>query len=128
MDILNNSKGKETSKPETEQVQKEKQEYKMLDRFLIRRGQLLFSYNYMKDEIKEVKYRDKNEIHIKHNEKGELLPVDLGLEEAEVDSKNEHFWALNWKNAEKRVRNYKAGKIKKLGNLVKSNPEGIKLW
>lgn len=126
MDILNNTKEKEVKKPQMEQVEQEKQEYTMLGKFLIKRGQMLFSYNFMKDEIKEVDYRQKNEVHVTTDGEGKLTAIDLGLEEAEVDSKNEHFWALNWKNAEKRVRNYNAGKVKVLCNLIK--PGGIKFY
>lgn len=117
-----------TSKPEMENVEREKQEYKLIGKFLRRKGLKMYAYNSTKDELKEVNITTKDEVNVVMDENKKLVPVDLGFEEAEVDSRNIHFEALNWKSAQKRLRNYKSGKIKELCNLREPSPEGIKLF
>jgi len=117
-----------TSKPEIEQVEQKKQEYKLIGKFLRRKGLRLYAYSSMKNELKEVEIDIKDQVHVTTDEDGKLAPVDLGLEEAEVDLRNIHFEALNWKNAENRLRKFKSGLIKDLCNLRISDPESIKLF
>lgn len=126
--MLNIFKKDSTSKPEMENVEREKQEYKLIGKFLRRKGLKMYAYNSPKNELKEVNITTKDEVNIVMDENKKLVPVDLGFEEAEVDSRNIHFEALNWKSAQKRLRNYKTGKIKELCNLREPNPEGIKLY
>ena len=51
MDILNEDKKGSVSKPEMEQVQKQKQEYKLIEQWLRTPGLNLYAYNHLKDEI-----------------------------------------------------------------------------
>lgn len=129
MDILNNKfNEKSVSKAQMEQVENQKQEYKLVGKYLRTKGLKLFSYNSLNDELKEFEIKTKDEIHLLPDENGKLMPIDLGLEEVEVDTRNIHFEALNIKNAEKRISKYKAGKIKELCNLRKYDPDSIKLF
>ena len=115
-------------KPEIENVERAKQEYKLIGKYLRKKGLRLYAYSSIKNELKEVKITMKDQVHITTDEYGKLAPVDLGLEEAEVDSRNIHFEALNWKNAEKRLEKFKSGKIKELRNLREPESEGIKIF
>ena len=131
MDILNEKSDKNSfSKPEIEQVQKQKQEYKLIGKYLRTKGLRLFSFNSLRDiELKEVIISTKDEVHLSFNEYGKLAPVDLGMEECQVDSRDIHFEALRMESAVKRVEKWKKGKIKELCNL--RNPEeldSIKLY
>lgn len=122
MDVLNNLFDKDSvSKPELEQVEKEKQEYKLVGRYLRRKGLKLYAYNSTKDKLVEVQINTKDSVNLIPDENGKLNPIDLGLEEVEVDTRNIHFESLNLKNAEKRIGKYKAGKIKELCNMREYN-------
>lgn len=126
IDILNNQFSKESvSKSELEQVEKKKHEYKLVGKYLRRKGLKLYAYNSMRDKLKEVQINAKDSVNLIPDENEKLVPVDLGIEEAEVDTRNIHFEALNLNNAKKRIRRYKEGKIKELCNLRKVNPDGI---
>jgi len=122
--VVNKYNSDKTTKQDIEKVQEEKQETKLIGRYLRRKGLKLYSYNYSKNEIKEVKVTTKDIITLRDD----LSAVDLGLEEANVDSRNTHFEALNLKNAHKRVSNYINGSVKELCNLRVNNPEGIKFY
>jgi len=118
MDILNNTLlEKATSKPEMEMVEREKHEYKLVGTYLRRKGLRLFAYNSLKNELKEVAISTKDTINIISDENGQLTVIDTGYEEANVDTRNIHFEALNLKSAKKRLQKYKSGKIKELCNL-----------
>lgn len=117
-----------TSKTEIEMVEKQKQEYKLVGQYIRTKGLKLFSYNSIKDELKEVLIKDKNEITLTPDCHGNLNAKDLGLEECEVDDRNIHFEALKMDSAKKRVQKYKDGRIKELCNLRLPDREGIKLW
>jgi len=121
-------KDESTTKPEMENVEREKQEYKLIGKYLRRKGLKLYAYNSLQDELTEVDIRTKDAVHLIPDENGKMAPVDLGLEEATVDSRHIHFEALNMVNAEKRLTRFKAGKIKELCNLRVPNPNGIKLF
>lgn len=127
MDLLNQNKEKLTKKPEIEKVEQEKQEYKLIGTFLRTRGLKLYCYDHINEKLLEVNLIRSDTIHILPNEFGELRAVDLELEKAIVDSRATHFEALNMKNAEKRLRKWKQGKIKDLCNL-RVPTEGIKFW
>jgi len=128
MDILNLTpdKGK-SKKPEIERVEREKDEYKLIGRYLRKKGLRLYAYNPRNDELVECNIRKKEAVNL-IPEEGKLIPVDLGLEEVTVDTRYIHFEALNQKNAEKRIRRWKEGKIKDLCNLREYKPEDIKLF
>jgi hypothetical protein len=115
--LLKESSDKTTSKPEMENVEREKQEYKLIGSYLRTRGLKLFAYNSLKNKLFEVEIEHGDTLHLLPDENGKLRAVDLELEKATVDSRDIHFEALNWKNAEKRLRNFKKGRIKELCNL-----------
>lgn len=124
MTELDNNSFNDVSKPELEQVQKEKQEYKLINRILRTKG--LNLYDYCPDgKIKEVVVRKIETLELECNEHGELVPKDINLGDSVIDSKNIHFESLNMKNAEKRVRRWKEGKIKELENLKEYNPKSL---
>lgn len=125
--LLKETSDKTTSKPEMENVEREKQEYKLIGTFLRTRGLKLYAYNSLKNKLTEVQIEHGDTLHLIPDENGKLRAVDLELEKATVNSVDIHFEALNWKNAEKRLRNFKQGKIKELCNL-KEPGEGINFW
>jgi len=128
MDILNLTPDKgESKKPEIERVEREKDEYKLIGKYLRKKGLRLYAYNYMKEELYECDIRKKEAVNL-IPEEGKLIPVNLGLEEVTVDTRYIHFEALNQKNAEKRIRRWKEGKIKDLCNLREYKPNDIKLF
>jgi len=128
MDILNLTPDKgESKKPEIERVEREKDEYKLIGKYLRKKGLRLYAYNYMKEELYECDIRKKEAVNL-IPEEGKLIPVNLGLEEVTVDTRYIHFEALNQKNAEKRIRRWKEGKVKDLCNLREYKPEDIKLF
>jgi|SRR5690554_110611 len=119
-----------TSKPEIEQVQKEKMEYHLLGTYLRTRGLTLYSYNPMKDEIDPVIVSYSNTIHIVPKN-GELVAIDLESEKTTIDSRCIYFEALNQKSAESRVKRWKNGCISELCNLRDPDKEPLvelKFW
>jgi len=125
--LLKETSNKTTSKPEMENVEREKQEYKLIGTFLRKRGLKLFAYNSLKNLLTEVEVEHGNTLHLMPDENGKLRAVDLELEKATVDSREIHFEALNRKNAEKRLKKFKQGKIKDLCNLREPG-DGINFW
>ena len=117
MEVLFNPVEQENLKPTMEQVQLQKQEFKYLSSYLRTRGLNLYCYNPMTSELKSVEIKRSNTIHVVPVN-GILVPVDYEMEKAVVDPRCYVFESLNFENAEKRVRNWKAGKIKNLCNLV----------
>lgn len=105
------------TKPEIQKVQKQKQEYKLIDQFVRRRGMKLFSYNQSKDELKEILPSKKDAIDLSLIAGKQFESSAVTTEEVNVDSRNIHFEALNMKNAIKRLERYKSGKISDLCNL-----------
>jgi hypothetical protein len=124
--------GKESvSKTEVEQVQKEKEEYKLIDKYQRTKGLILFAYSPMKDLIQIVKVDHKKDAQMIMDEtSGKWRSATILEEECVVDSRNIHFEALNMKNAIKRVNKYKnLGKIDELCNLKPpSDPNALALW
>jgi len=125
--LLKETSDKTTSKPEMENVEREKQEYKLIGTFLRTRGLKLYAYNSLKNLLTEVDITHGDTIHLIPDENGKLRAVDLELEKATVDSRDIHFEALNWKNAEKRLKKFKQGEIKELCNL-KEPGDGINFY
>ena len=117
------------SKPEVEMVENEKMEYKLLGRFLRTKGLRLFAYKPIQNILTEVDITGPNSINLIPDETGEkLIPKDLNVEEATINSADIHFEALNLKTALRRVKRYRNGMIKELCNLKEANPEGIKFY
>ena len=118
MDLLNNKQDFFTRKNEIEQVQKQKQEYYLLGRYLRRKGLKIFYYNPIDEQIKELEIKYSDTIHIV-NIDGVLTLIDYESQKCVVDNKCIYFECLNLKSALKRFNNYKNGKIKDLCNLIK---------
>ena len=114
-------------KEKQEQVQQQKQEFKYLNSYLRTRGLNLYCWNPMLERLEQVEIRTSDTIHLVPMD-GRLVPVDYEMEKAVVDPRCYFFQALKWETAEKRVQNWKAGKIKELCNLVEPSKEGIKFW
>lgn len=116
-------------KPEQELVENEKQEYKLIGRYLRTRGLQLFAYKPIIDQLFEVTIQIHDSIVLVPDELGrKLIPKDLGIEEANINSADIHFEALNLRTARHRVARFKAGKLKELCNMREVNPHGIKFY
>ena len=107
------------SKSKTEQVQKKKHEYYLLGAYFVHRGLSLFSYNPVSGEIKKVQLIYPKTVYLKQTKLGDMF-IDEKHIRADIDSKNIHFQALNFRTAKERVKRYKEGKIE-LFNLIKPN-------
>jgi len=130
MIIIDNMVLDKISKPEIEQVQKEKTEYHILGTYWRTKGLKLFSYNpaNCKIELVEIKYSDTVHIIPKN---GILVPVDLEAEKTTIDSRCVYFEALNLKSAERRVKRWKDGRLQELFNLRDVSKEPLvelKFW
>lgn len=129
MDILNDKFNKNpVSKPELEQIEKEKVEYKLIGKYLRTPGLRLYSYNSLKDELKELEITVKDTVSLVPDENNQLVPTEQSSEEVQVDTRNIHFEALNQRTAKNRVSKYKKDKIKELCNLREHNPDGINFY
>ena len=115
------------SKPEMEQVQQEKQEYHLIGSFLRTAGLKLYGYNHLENKIFEVEIKYGDTINLVPMD-GVLVPVDYTAQECMVDSRFEYFECLNMKNAERRVKRYKAGMIDILSNLRIPSKDGIRFY
>lgn len=107
------------SKPEMEQVEQQKQEYKLIEQYVRSKGMIMYAYNTLKDEITEIKPIVKKDVALVVSEEGTLMKKEEAQEEVMVDPRNIFFESLNRKNAIKRVNKYKQGKIKELCNLMR---------
>lgn len=124
-------------KGETELLEKEKKEYRLLGTFLRRLGLNLYAYDKDKDMIFLVEVEKKNLVSFSQvqeylkNNKSESKQKYTAFMEANVKSHHIHFEALNDKNAIKRVNKFKQGLIKKLDNLRRPgegmSPYGTKI-
>ena len=118
-------KNNEVKKPELEKVEREKQEYKIIGRYLRTPGLSLFAYDSKEDKIILVKPKERNTIVFVTDKEG-LKTSDISHEYLGVVPGWIYFEALNRKNAEKRVKKWKEKKIKYLENLREPN-DGIQL-
>lgn len=127
MNILNDKSDVTTSRQtDLELVQKEKQEYKLIDTFLRTPGLTLFCYNPHKDIVEIIESKKSNSA-IMVIKDTDIVVEDYEHSQCVIDPTCEFFEALNVKTAEKRVEKWKQGKIK-LSNLRKYNSEGIKFY
>ena len=128
MNILNDkSDFKIAPKNEIEQVQKQKQEFKLLGTYFRTAGLNLYCYNPNSNKIEEVELKSNSKTCV-------LIPLEKGylIEDYEkpkitVNPNWDYFEALNLKNAIKRVEKFKQGKIKTLWNLKTINNNKINL-
>ena len=128
MNILNDKLDfKIAPKNEIEQVQKQKQEFKLLGTYFRTAGLNLYCYNPNSNKIEEVELKSNSKTCV-------LIPLEKGylIEDYEkpkitVNPNWDYFEALNLKNAIKRVEKFKQGKIKTLWNLKTINNNKINL-
>lgn len=109
------------SRPEIEQVEKEKQEYTLIGVYALKPGLKLFEYNPKKDTVKEVKVLDRQRIEIDIMHGGSFSESE-SPKHVTVDSRNIYFQALRMESALNRVKAWKEGR-KQLFNLQKPKNE-----
>ena len=128
MNILNDKLDfKIAPKNEIEQVQQQKQEFRLLGTYFRTSGLNLYCYNPHKNIVEEVQLKSNSKTCV-------LIPLEKGylIEDYEkpkisVNPNWDYFEALNLKNAIKRVEKFKQGKIKTLWNLKTINNNKINL-
>ena len=128
MNILNDKLDlKIAPKNEIEQVQQQKQEFRLLGTYFRTSGLNLYCYNPHKNIVEEVQLKRNSKTCV-------LIPLEKGylIEDYEkpkisVNPNWDYFEALNLKNAIKRVEKFKQGKIKTLWNLKTINNNKINL-
>lgn len=126
-DILITTKEECISKPEMEQVQQEKQEFHLIGTFIRTRGLNLYGYNHIENKIFPVEVKYSNTINLVPID-GVLVPIDYNNQECQVDARFDYFECLNMRNAEKRLKKYKEGKITHLCNLRTPSKDGLKFY
>jgi hypothetical protein len=126
--ILKSEQDNSFTKPQQEKVEQEKIEHKFIGSFHRTAGLKFYSYNILKDELIEVEERFDGDIWIVLGEDDKAKGVEVGHYKAIIDTRNEHFEALNWANAERKVKRFKQGKIKNLNNLKPPKKNKIKLY
>lgn len=119
MEIIPKTKSASVFKTESELVEVDKHEYKLVGSFLKRKGLKLFSFNPLNNDLCEVDFSYKETANAVFDENG--ANVSSGNMEASIDSRNIHFEALNHNTALKRVERWKNGEIKSLDNLKRPN-------
>ena len=127
MNIIPEISNKKTTKPEIEQVVKEKMEYSLLGTYNITNGFNLFAYSSVTGKIREVEIK-----------RGEFIQCELTTEgwiwfdpermSTIIDSKEIYFEAFNMKSAINMVAKFKDGKKKELFNLKKPTKSTINIF
>lgn len=100
---------------EIEHVQKHKHEYKHIQRVVRTKGLRLYAYS-PEGKLSEVVIETIEILELVVRD-GKLEPRDRGFGKSRIDTRDTHFEALNYKNALRRVNNWKHGKVKELCNL-----------
>jgi hypothetical protein len=129
MNILNDKTDLTTARQnDIEQVQQEKQEFKLIGTYYRTAGLNLYCYNPHNDKVEEVETKVTSSTCI-------LVPLEKGylIEDYEkptisVNPNWDYFEALNMKNAIRRVEKFKHGKIKSIWNLRLPSGNGLKLF
>lgn len=127
MEIHYNPNHEEVKKPDIESVEKEQDSYRLLGKYLRKKGLNLYEYNPTTDTISRVKTKDITEGKLQFVD-GKTTFEPTSKQEAKVDARYIHFEALNDKTAKKRVAKYKSGNIKDLCNLKQPDLYGFKLY
>ena len=112
---------------EIEQVQQEKQEFKLLGTYLRTIGLNLYCYNPHKDIVEEVKFKKSATCILVPLEQDYEIQ-DYERQKIEVDPTWDYFEKSNMKNAIKHVEKFKQGKIKSIWNLRLPNKNSISLF
>ena len=128
MNILNDKLDQITARQnDIEQVQQEKQEFKLLGTYYRTAGLNLYCYNPHKDKVEEVEVKKNSETCVLILlEKGYLIE-DYEKPKIDVNPNWDYFEALNIKTATKRVQKFKQGKIKSIWNLRIQNKNAMSI-
>ncbi len=116
------------TKDRIEQIQKNKHEYKLLGSFMRTKGLRLFSYGIISSKLEELDIKYSNQVVVVPDLIGGLTWYDPEMQKVNVDSRNIHFEALNYRTAKNRVDKFLEGKIKDLCNLREPSKKEIKLF
>ena len=109
MEIVNKLSYEKINKPEIEAVEKEKQEFKLIDSITRTRGLRLFSYSPKTRKIKEIEIKQ-SETAILKFEENSLKATDYSKAKVVIDPRNIYFEALNLRSAKKELKGiYKEG-------------------
>jgi hypothetical protein len=127
MELIPKSKDGTHTKGDTELVEQEKEEYKLVGEYSRTRGLGLFYYDPRKNIVAEQEIKYGNTIHLVPKD-GELIPVDYEQEKATVDTRCIYFESLNLEKAKKRVKRWKQGRVKELCNLKPPKNGTIELF
>lgn len=102
---------------EIEQVQQEKQEFKLLGTYYRTPGLNLYCYNPHKNTVEEVEVKSNSSTCVLVPLENGYLIEDYEKPKIDVNPNWDYFEALNMKNAVKHVEKFKQGKIKSIWNL-----------
>lgn len=127
MNIINENDQLKTNNPDIEQVQFQKQEYKLIGTYYMPRGVKLFSYNMLNDEVVEVNIKLSNTVYIMYRD-GRVTWEDKDAKKTLADPILTYFTCLNMANAKRRVERFLSGEIKSLFNLKEVRNETIKFY
>jgi len=128
--ILNNKEDNHNNSVGIEFVKQQQSEFKIIGSVQRTKGLKLFEYDIMRDKLKEVEIKFKNQIFIRKTTEGKLYADYNGaqIHDAFINGNNEHFEALNLKTAQTRVDKFKNGKIKYLNNLKQTTNNKISIY
>ena len=127
MNIINENDQLKTNKPDIEQVQLQKQEYKRLGTYHMPRGVKLFSFNAFSGEVLEVSIKLGDTAHVVFRD-GRLTWEDNDAKKTLADPKMTYFTCLNMASAKRRVERFLSGEIDRLFNLKEARNETIKFY
>jgi len=113
---------------EIEQVQQEKQEFKLLGTYFRTVGLNLYCYNPHKDIVEEVEVKSNSKTCVLVPLKIGYLIEDYEKPKIEVNTTWDYFEALNLKNAVKRIEKFKQGKINSIWNLRIPNKNAMSIF
>jgi len=121
MNIINNSNQDIINQNDIEQVQQQKQEFKLLGTYLKTAGLNLYCYNPHSNKVEEVIINRPSSttctlIPLEEAEKGYIIE-DYKRPKIEVDPTWDYFEKSNMANAIKHVEKFKQGKISSIWNL-----------
>jgi len=128
MELIDNKNLDLLSKDKIEQVQKKKVEYKLLGTFQRTKGLSIFSYSHLTGKLVRLEIKYSTQVEVIPDGKGGLTWFDPAHQKVNIDSKNVHFEALNYRSAQKRVNKFKDGTIEQLENLKPPAKNKIEFW
>jgi len=125
--IIPDTNKSDFKKAELEQLEQEKQVFKLIDTIIRTKGLNLYAYNSTKDTIFKILIDYKDTCYTKIKDKKLIINHGKNYSKSNIDPRNEHFEALNMSSAKKRVEKFKNGRIKELCNLRSLKDQDTKL-